>query len=72
MNILFPDRIHYDLPRMAGNRPVQLKKSTWDDRQVVDRKTGRAVKRVVEEKERKPEKKPRQEGFQKQYYHGRH
>ncbi|KAK2075629.1 hypothetical protein QBZ16_001737 [Prototheca wickerhamii] len=56
-----------------GNRPVQLKKSTWDDRQVTDKRTGKPIKRMVEEKERKPDKKARQEPFQpRQFYQGRH
>lgn len=41
-----------------GNRPVQLKKSTWDDRQVKD-KTGKPIKRLVEEKAKKPDKRAR-------------
>lgn len=58
---------------LAGNRPVQLKKSTWDDRQVTDKRTGKPIKRMVEEKERKPDKKARQETFQpRQFYQGRH
>lgn len=55
---------------------MQLKKSTWDDRQVVDRKTGKAVKRVVEEKQPKPDKRQKQQGldgagFGGGYYHNR-
>jgi hypothetical protein len=35
-------------PPPAGNRPVQLKKSNWDERNITDRKTGKAVKREIE------------------------
>lgn len=44
------------LPMRSGNRPVQLKKSAWDERQVVDKKTGKPVKRVMTEKPQKPDK----------------
>lgn len=34
--------------KYIGNRPVQLKKSNWDERNITDRKTGKAVKREIE------------------------
>lgn len=54
----WPLRSHSPPHNPPGNRPVQLKKSTWDDRQVKD-KTGKPIKRLVEEKAKKPDKRAR-------------
>ncbi|KDD76440.1 hypothetical protein H632_c225p1 [Helicosporidium sp. ATCC 50920] len=68
--------------KYIGNRPVQLKKSTWDDRQVVDKRTGGAFKKLVVDKEKRPSKRQRLAeqnpsgyapgGNTQQYYSRRH
>lgn len=49
--------MHGPAVALAGNRPVQLKRSNWDDRSVVDKKTGKAKKRTITVSD-KPAKKP--------------
>lgn len=44
---------------LAGNRPCSLKRSDWDERNVVDRRTGKAKKReVVVKGPHRPKKRP--------------
>lgn len=44
--------------KYIGNRPCNLKKSTWDDRNVLDKKTGKARKRTATDKSGKAAKRP--------------
>jgi hypothetical protein len=42
--------------RAAGNRPIQVKRSNWDERNVMDKRTGKAKKRQIMVKDKPPPK----------------